>query len=214
MLCLAPGWYPFGKYFPAPGMKHGARAYLTNIGRVVGLVPRWSLSSKDRVDELTTHIKALRRYAFGLTRDRHEAEDLVQECLARAIASADRWRADQPLLPFLLRILHNVHISQLRRKRVRGETAEADEAAGAVEGGQLASLELRDAFAALERLPAEQRDAVLLMAVEDIPYRDAAEILGVPLGTFMSRLSRGRKALRALMTDERAPRLRIIGGGS
>ncbi|MCC5859914.1 MAG: sigma-70 family RNA polymerase sigma factor [Ectothiorhodospiraceae bacterium] len=163
-------------------------------------------------DQLTSHIQSLRRYAYGLCRDRHEAEDLVQECLSRAIAAADTWRPDVSLRPWLFRILHNVHISQLRRAQVRGPAHDPDEADGAVEGSHLASLELRDVLAALERLPAEQGDAVLLMAVEDLSYREAADVLGIPLGTFMSRLGRGRKALRQLMGEDHPRHLRIVGG--
>ncbi len=162
-------------------------------------------------DQLTSHIQALRRYAYGLCRDRHETEDLVQECLSRAIAAADTWRPDVSLRPWLFRILHNVYIGQLRRAQVRGPVHDPDEADGAVEGNHLASLELREVLAALDKLPAEQRDAVLLVAVEDLPYREAADVLGIPLGTFMSRLGRGRKALRQLMGEERPPYLRIVG---
>ncbi|MCP1674835.1 RNA polymerase sigma-70 factor (ECF subfamily) [Natronocella acetinitrilica] len=164
-------------------------------------------------DALQTHIQALRRYAYGLCRDRYEAEDLVQECLSRAIASANSLRPGAPLKPWLFRILHNVHISQVRQRQVRGPVHDPDEADGAVAADQMASLELRDVLAALELLPSEQRDAVLLMAVEDLPYRDAADALGVPLGTFMSRLSRGRQALRVLTGEDRGRHLRIVRGG-
>lgn len=170
------------------------------------------MNQKGRFDELTTHIQALRRYAYGLCRNRHESEDLVQECLSRAIAAADSWRPDVSLRPWLFRILHNVYVSQQRRAQVRGPVLDVADEDGAMEGNQLSSLDLRDVFAAMERLPADQREAVMLMAVEDLSYREAAEVLGVPLGTFMSRLGRGRKALRAQMGDQSPRHLRIVGG--
>jgi RNA polymerase sigma factor (sigma-70 family) len=169
------------------------------------------MAASVRLGELADHVRHLRRYALALTRDRHKAEDLVQECLTRAIAAADRLRPDAPLRPWLFRILHNVHISQERRRQVQDAVIVSSDAEASGEAPQLAHLELRDVVAALDRLPDGQREAVLLMALEDLPYQEAAEVLGVPLGTFMSRLSRGRKALRTMVEGEERPRLRVIG---
>jgi RNA polymerase sigma factor (sigma-70 family) len=169
---------------------------------------------RDRLHELTEHIAALRRYALALTRDPSQAEDLVQEALTRAIAAADSWRPGVSLRPWLFRILHNVHISQARKRRVRDAVGPTGEADMPVDGSQMPRLELRDVERALDRLPEHQREAVLLMAVEDLPYQEAAKVLGVPLGTFMSRLARGRQALREMTGAERRPRLRVIGEGA
>jgi RNA polymerase sigma factor (sigma-70 family) len=169
------------------------------------------MAESDRNAELTDHIASLRRYALVLTRDRHQAEDLVQECLTRAIAAAASLRPGAPLRPWLFRILHNLHVSQIRRRQVRDAVMVAGDADHGAEAPQHVRLELRDVLAALDRLPDGQREAVALMAIEDLPYADAAELLGIPLGTFMSRLARGRKALRAAMHGEQRPQLRVIG---
>jgi RNA polymerase sigma-70 factor, ECF subfamily len=166
------------------------------------------------MNELTEHIEALRRYAFVLSRDRAQAEDLVQECLVRAIEGAAGRRPGSPLRPWLLRILHNAHVSQVRKNAVRGRVLDAGEANRAADGDQIDRLELQDLLAALDRLPDGQREAVVLMALEDLPYRQAAQVLGIPLGTFMSRLSRGRRTLRALMSGDAPPRLSIVGVSS
>jgi RNA polymerase sigma-70 factor (ECF subfamily) len=165
------------------------------------------------VEQLQEHLISLQRYAFVLTRSREEAEDLVQESLAKAIASAAQWRPGTDLRAWLFRIMHNTHVSAMRRRQVR-RTAEpdlevlADRAAS--DGG--ARLEAAEVVAALGRLPDAQRQAIVLIALEDITYGEAAERLGVPVGTFMSRLSRGRDALRRMLGEHR-PRLRLVGDG-
>lgn len=162
--------------------------------------------------DLAGHIAALRRYALALTRNPQEAEDLVQDCLSRAIGAAASYRPGTNLRAWLFRILHNAHISELRRRQTRERFAEP-----APEGGQapdqLTRVELGEVLAALDRLPEPQRAAITLIALEDMRYEEAAAVLGIPLGTFMSRLARGREALRrALAGEPTAPRLRLVGG--
>lgn len=172
---------------------------------------------------MAEHMAALRRYALVLTRNRDEAEDLVQECLARAISAAGTYRPGSDMRAWLFRILHNVHVSAMRRRRVR-EAFQAESGAGTgpdahEDAAQHRRLEVRDVLAALALLPDEQREAVTLIAIDEVKYEEAARILGVPVGTLMSRLGRGRAALRELLNrrhpDERPghPRLRLVKGG-
>jgi RNA polymerase sigma-70 factor (ECF subfamily) len=149
--------------------------------------------------DIAAEIGALRRYALVLTRDRDAAEDLVQESLARAIAGVRTWRPGNDLRRWLLAIVHNTHVSW--RRRGRTEAAALEQAGwlaeGAAPAGQPERVHLGETVAALMALPEEQREALVLVAFDGVSYRDAADILGVPTGTLMSRLARGREALRA-----------------
>jgi RNA polymerase sigma-70 factor (ECF subfamily) len=149
--------------------------------------------------DIAAELHAARRYALLLTRNADQAEDLVQEALARAIAGARTWRPGADLRRWLLAIVHNVHAS--RQRRLRLELAAAREASDtlsvATPEPQGDRVHLTETIAALMALPAEQREPLVLVAFEGLSYRDAAEILGLPVGTLMSRLARGREALRA-----------------
>ncbi len=164
--------------------------------------------------ELAAQIAALRRYAFVLTGNRADAEDLVQECLARAIAAADSWPGGPNLRQWLFRILHNLHVSDLRRRRVRAEYDSATIFDGAQPAEQPARLEARLVLDALARLPEPQRQALTLIAIDGMRYDEAAAILGIPTGTLMSRLARGRETLRRTVLDDSgrqgAPPLRLV----
>lgn len=164
-------------------------------------------------EQLTQHMDALRRYAIVLTRDRTEAEDLVQDCLVKAMASAAQWREGTDLRAWLFRILYTSHISLMRKRQVRERVHAADVADFYVEAVQQQRLEARQVVEALQSLPQAQRDVILSVALDDMRYEDAARKLGIPVGTFMSRLSRGREALRRLVEGRRAPQLRVVGGG-
>lgn len=155
-------------------------------------------------DELMEHIPRLRRYALALIHNRELADDLVQDTLERALGRLHQFEAGTDLRAWLFTVMHNVFASQTRRAASRAHYVEADEqqlgqAEFAVPGGQLRSLEMRDLDYALQRLPAEQREVVLLVGLEEMSYADVALTLGVPIGTVMSRLSRGRERLRNLM---------------
>jgi RNA polymerase sigma-70 factor (ECF subfamily) len=162
----------------------------------------------DRATLLERQIPALRRYAYALVRDRDGADDLVQDCLERALS---RWflrRSDGDLRAWLFTILRNLYISAYRR---RGTAAPMDEALPlGTAADQEARLEARDALIALDQLPEEQRSLLLLIGVEDLSYEEAAKVLGVPIGTVMSRLSRARQRLRAVIDSGRAPLLRRV----
>jgi RNA polymerase sigma-70 factor (ECF subfamily) len=148
--------------------------------------------------EIVAHIPRLRRYARALAGDSHRADDLVQDTLERALAKFHLWRRGSDMRAWMFAIMHNVFINQLKARR---ESA-LDEA---VEDGlqsmpQSDPLELRDLDAALQCLPVEQREVLLLVGLEQLSYAEASQALDVPLGTVMSRLSRGRERLRALMS--------------
>ena len=151
-------------------------------------------------ERLPEHVRAMRRYALVLTRDADAAEDLVQESLARAIAAADSWRPGTDLRAWLFTILHNAHVSQARKTKVRREAAM--ELAEPIEPArQPEQVELRQVLDGLARLPEPQRQPILLVALAELSYAEAAKLLAVPLGTFMSRLGRGRAALRRLLGE-------------
>lgn len=169
-------------------------------------MPRQSI-----VDTLPEHIVSLRRFALVLTRNRDDAEDLVQETLTRAIAAVDSFQPGTDLRVWLFRIMSNTHVSTLRKRQVR-DAARASLPDPVIEATQSMHVEIRQLLAALDELPDSQREAIVLMALEDMKYKDAAQVLDVPLGTFMSRIARGREALRRAMEGVKSVRLRIVGG--
>lgn len=148
--------------------------------------------------EITAHIPRLRRYARALTGDSHRADDLVQDTLERALAKFHLWRRGSDLRAWMFAIMHNVFVNQLKTRR---ELALDEAMEAGLQGAARADpMEMRDLDAALQRLPAEQREVLLLVGLEQLSYAEASQALDVPLGTVMSRLSRGRERLRALMT--------------
>src|SRR5579863_6525856 len=154
-------------------------------------------------ERIEAHIPSLRRYARALVRDVVGADDLVQEGLTRALSKLDLWREGTDLRAWLFTILHNQYVNQVRRSVRTGATVEFYDEIAPVALSRPASqekrLELRDLDRALARLPQEQRAVILLAGLEGMPYGDIAAVLGVPVGTVRSRLSRGRSALRELM---------------
>ncbi len=169
------------------------------------------MTQSSAFDGFTGHVPSLRRYARQLTRCPDRADDLVQECLMRAIGAAGTLEPGRPVRPWLFRILHNVYVSELRRERTRTEQAPdgADEFAGASQHGHM---ELRNVLDAVHRLPDAQREAISLVALEDLTYAEAADILDIPVGTLMSRLARGREALRRMLDGHPLPQLQVVGG--
>ena len=156
-------------------------------------------------------IPALRRYAYALVRDHDAADDLVQDTLERALSRWTLRRRDGDLRAWLFTIQRNLHVSALRQGQRRGAHVELDEATTPSSAAQLDSgLEVQDILATLDQLPEEQKSLLLLVGVEDFSYDDAAKIMGVPLGTVMSRLSRGRQRLRALLETGRTTLLRRV----
>jgi RNA polymerase sigma-70 factor, ECF subfamily len=163
--------------------------------------------------EIEASIPALRRYAWSLLRDTDDADDLVQDCLVRAL---DRVAADPTIAavrPWLFTIMHNLFVSRWRTLRRRRATMPGDAAANAevpIPPEQDGALARRDLLAGLGRLSEDQRQVLLLVSVEGLEYREVAAILGVPVGTVMSRLSRARDNLHAHMDGTKRPLLRRV----
>lgn len=164
----------------------------------------------DFLDEIEACVPALRRYARALTRDAERADDLVQDCLERAIRKRGLWRPTGPLRAWLFRILLNTYRNDLRRDRRAPLSLPIDALPGEPPSpaGQPGRLALADTARALDKLTDEQREALLLVAIEGLSYAEAASALGIPLGTLMSRIARARETLRDLL--DAPPRLRTV----
>jgi RNA polymerase sigma-70 factor (ECF subfamily) len=164
------------------------------------------------LDEIEESVPALRRYARALTRNADRADDLVQDCLERAIRKRSLWQPTGSLKGWLFRILLNLYRNELRTSRRRGdhvpvETLLVEPAVAPAQPGRIA---LAEVSRAIDTLAAEQREALLLVVLEGMSYAEAAEAIGVPIGTLMSRLGRARAALRALTGAGDEPRLRTV----
>jgi RNA polymerase sigma factor (sigma-70 family) len=156
-------------------------------------------------------IPRLRRYARSLMNDTAAADDLVQDCLERAIRAWPQRREDGDARAWMFAILHNLAVNRLRQTQRRGAHVGLDAAPDTDIGrppSQEHAVRLAELMAALDTLPADQRSVLLLVSVEDLSYEEAARVLGVPIGTVMSRLSRGRQKLLQVMDPEHvaAPR--------
>ncbi|QDX25189.1 sigma-70 family RNA polymerase sigma factor [Sphingomonas suaedae] len=154
-------------------------------------------------DELLGHLPRLRRFAHSLARNAADADDLLQASVERALAKRDQWEAGTRLDSWMYRMMRNLWIDTVRAETRRGETfvpPEAGEFVGAP-GGQEMTVELGRVGAAMHMLPPEQREAVALVVIEGFAYKEAAEILDVPMGTLTSRLVRGREALMARLGE-------------
>ncbi len=150
------------------------------------------------------HVEAVRRYARVIGRDPTHADDLVQECLARALSRPRDWRDVRDARAYLLTILHNVHVDDVARRWRDGATVPIDHGDPhlACAPQQFGRLLLRDLVRSLQALPEERRRLLLLIALEGMSYQEVARLLHLPIGTVMSRLSRTRDTLRRLMEDE------------
>ena len=159
---------------------------------------------------LEAEIPRLRRYARALTRDVTRADDLVQSCLLRAIDKQDLWERGTDLRAWLLTILHNQHVNEVRRSMREGSAIALDEdLLPTVTPNVFASLQLRDLEGAIAALREEERAVILLVGLEGLIYEDVAAILGVPVGTVRSRLSRGRQHLREMLDMGEEPQQRL-----
>jgi RNA polymerase sigma-70 factor, ECF subfamily len=159
--------------------------------------------------DLIEHLPRLRRYARALTGDVNRADDLVQDTLERALAKLDLWQPGSDLRAWLFTLMHNLFVNQIRVRRPP-ETAMEDALDEPVSGGQMEALAARDIQDALARLPDEQRAVLLLVGLEQFAYSEAAQVLGVPTGTVMSRLSRARERMRQMLAGEPANILKLV----
>jgi RNA polymerase sigma-70 factor (ECF subfamily) len=166
----------------------------------------------DFLTEMERCIPSLRRYARALMRDRERADDLVQDCLERAISRRRLWRPSGSLRAWLFTILHNLHANEMRRQSTQPGMVPVDEIDFQLSrpAEQTDGLVMRDLGAALDRLPAEQREVLLLVALEGMSYAEVAAVQDVPIGTIMSRLSRARERLGMLLDGDPASRIRRI----
>jgi len=146
-------------------------------------------------------IPRLRRYARALTRNPERADDLVQDTLVRALAKQDLWEPGTDLRAWLFTLMHNQNVNSVRRSLREGTAVDVEQLSSALIAttDPTASRKLFELERALGQLPVEQREAILLVGLEGLAYEEAAAILGVPIGTVRSRLSRGRDNLRRLM---------------
>lgn len=156
----------------------------------------------DLREALAALLPRLRRFARTVTRHREDADDLVQVAVERALRRLDQFEPGTRLDSWMFRIMQNAWIDEVRARSRRDEVPAdetLDEKAGADETGRhVARLAVQ---AAMARLPEEQRLAVGLVLVEGLPYKEAAQVLGIPIGTLTSRLARGREALQAVLGD-------------
>jgi RNA polymerase sigma-70 factor (ECF subfamily) len=154
-------------------------------------------------EQIVTLLPRLRRFARNLTRNPHDADDVVQIALERALLRLDQWRSEARLDSWMFKIVRNAWIDELRARGRRDKIFLAAEAGDNVGTDPIArETELMSVHSAMARLPDDQREAVSLVLVEGLPYREAAEVLDVPIGTLTSRLARGREALQAMLAAQ------------
>jgi RNA polymerase sigma-70 factor, ECF subfamily len=154
-------------------------------------------------------IPRLRRYARALVSDRAASDDLVQDTLERAWAKLHLFRRGTDLRAWLFTVMHNVHVNRVRATRPT-DPLEDDMPELAQRATQGDALVVRDLDRAISALPVAQREVLLLVALEDLSYEETARVLGIPIGTVMSRLARAREKLRDLMQGKGGTKLQIV----
>jgi RNA polymerase sigma-70 factor, ECF subfamily len=148
----------------------------------------------------------LRRFSYALTGNLDKADDLVQETCARALTSADQWQAGSRLDSWMYRIAQNIWFDKMRAAKVRGEVVDVDAALDLVgEDGRDVTesiLTLKVVARRIGELPLDQQLVLVHVCIDGLSYKDAADALGIPIGTVMSRLARARRALHAAIADD------------
>lgn len=183
------------------------------LGREHAGMSTGGLEAKQSIgEEVLQHMAALRRYAILLLGSVNDADDVVQETLMRILNQGKPVAEIRDLRSYLFATLHNIYIDDTRRQRRMASQVPIENVLSTLSSPatQHKRLELRDLAHALGRLPIEQREVVLLVGIEGMSYADAAKTLDVPVGTIMSRLSRGREALRHLTARGATPKLRVV----
>lgn len=164
----------------------------------------------NEAQRLVELIPRLRRYARALVGDRASADDLVQDTLERAWAKLHLYRRGTDLRAWLFTVMHNVHVNRVRAARAT-DTLEDEMPELAQRAPQGDALLVRDLERGIARLPAEQRAVLLLVTLEEMTYEQVARTLGIPIGTVMSRLSRAREKLRAMLAGQPlAAKLKVV----
>jgi RNA polymerase sigma-70 factor (ECF subfamily) len=155
--------------------------------------------------DIAALLPRLRRFARALTGQAADADDIVQIAVERALMRIDQFQVGTKLEAWLFSIVRNAWIDEARARTRRSKTFVAPEAGERVgtdgEAEMYAKLEANDVWAAMRELPDEQREAIALVCIEGLAYREAADALGVPIGTVTSRLARGREALAKILGD-------------
>ncbi|MDV7340388.1 RNA polymerase sigma factor [Terasakiella sp. A23] len=155
----------------------------------------------------------LRRYALSLAGDREKADDLVQDCLVRAMARLHLWEPGSNMRTWLFSILHNLYINNVKRAQIRPDSKSIEDGHNldqAQPANQEKRLIVHDIDKALSLLPLEQKEVILLVGLEQLTYDEAADVLGISKGTVMSRLHRGREKLKSIMGMQKTAMLRSI----
>jgi len=151
-------------------------------------------------EELVELLPRLRRFAYGLAAHREDADDLVQAACERALERVDQWTPGTRLDSWMFRIIQNLWFDRLRSRKVRGEQHDESALAHQTDENAHRVVEVRDTFAhvsaQLDALKPEHREVLMLVCVEEYSYKDAAELLQIPVGTVMSRLARARLQLQ------------------
>lgn len=158
----------------------------------------------ERRAAILAEIPRLRRYARALLRDRDSADDLVQDCLERALARINNWRTGENPRRWLFTIMHHLFVDQMRKTKRRAEVVMLtldDSEALSSPAEQTESIASREIMDALQAIGPERRAALVIVGIEGFSYAEAATILGIPAGTLMSRVARGREELRGLLDD-------------
>lgn len=165
----------------------------------------------DGEDALLTWVPRLRRYARALAGNKEDADDLVQDTLERAWTRSPAWARVNDMRAWLFGIMHNVHVDAIRKPGLHSvplDDQTADVAIAPTQGDRLAVVDLA---AALNQLPTEQKEVLLLVAMEEMSYAEVADALSIPIGTVMSRLHRGRERLRVIMDGRTSqPHLKVV----
>lgn len=163
------------------------------------------------VSKIEENIPSLRRYAWSLLRNSADADDLVQDCLVRALDSVGKLRTESDLRPWLFTIMHNLFASRWRRMTNRARLIrDQGEPDVSVAPNQEANMQIQDVLRGLDTLPEEQREIILLVTVEGFQYDEVAKMLDIPIGTVMSRLGRGRDRLAQFVKGQERPLLRRV----
>jgi RNA polymerase sigma-70 factor, ECF subfamily len=164
----------------------------------------------DFLTRLEAEIPALRRYAISLVREGDRANDLVQDCVERALSRRHLWRRPFSLRGWLFRIMHNIHANNRRAISRRPASVPLDTASEPrISPEQLTHVELTETLQAFERLSEEQREVLVLIVVEGLTYRQAAKVLGIPLGTVVSGIARARERLSNTAVASPVPLRRV-----
>lgn len=174
--------------------------------------------TNDIRDRMVEFLPRLRRFAYSLTRNMDQGDDLVQDTCARALSRLDQWVPGTSLESWMFRIAQNIWLDQIRAGKVRGElvdVTDADQVAG--DDGRIVTetaLTLSDVESGMRRLSPEAQVLIALVCVDGLSYREAADSLGLPIGTVMSRLARARRALHDMITGAEPAMIATVKGGA